>query len=671
MVMCFKDIYIRIGTFIIAWLLMFFSASAQSTSFVMVRNMGAVNGKISVDIKWFTKDIKPGSAVFIYRQENQTGKWIRINDMPILPKKALSEQAKAQDEELEFLEYITQQKQISELPGMILASIWLKAFQNQNFAEYLGIYYKDSTVIDGNIYQYKIIQMTGGKPLDIGVSKMVKAKKEETLEAKVVDIKTTSLKNAVGFVWKEELERFWAVNIYRKNNQTGSFDKVNIKPIVPNVSKDSSGKVLEREFYYIEDSLTESQVYEYRIAGIDFFGKETEMSNSFFVFLKDKNPPLPPKVKIDSVRLDHVYLSFRVPPVGDFNGYHIYRADEKETEYVSLQDKLISPRDTTYLDIVKDNKHYYYRVGALDTSGNESLSERIIVFVADEVAPATPTWDKIVADTGMIKLSWKSSPDKDVQGYYIYRGSYPGDVKKMVKLTNLPHRFTSFVDTINKVNSSRFYYRVAAVDSSLNISKWTDTLSAQMPDVIPPQSPKIKQVTQIGDNLNIKWLANVERDLKGYQCWIQKDTIWEKWNGLISKDSTNLLLPVVKTGKVAIALTAVDISGNISIKSQPYIFYTRLTSNMNSIEIKKKKNKEHQVSFVIDQLPKSGLGYIVMMKEGDANQEWKPVSRLLQDKTYSEKIKSDGIYKYKIIWYDQEGNLVNSNELSFTIKNKK
>lgn len=87
MVMCFKDIYIRIGTFFTAWLLIMTTSSAQSTSFVMARNMGEINGKISVDIKWFTKDIKPGSSVFIYRQENQTGKWIRINDLPILPKK--------------------------------------------------------------------------------------------------------------------------------------------------------------------------------------------------------------------------------------------------------------------------------------------------------------------------------------------------------------------------------------------------------------------------------------------------------------------------------------------------------------------------------------------------------------------------------------------------------
>ncbi|MFN8417596.1 MAG: hypothetical protein U0U66_14800 [Cytophagaceae bacterium] len=647
------------------------TSSAQSTSFVMARNMGEINGKISVDIKWFTKDIKPGSSVFIYRQENQTGKWIRINDLPILPKKALSEQAKAQDEELEFLEYITQQKQISELPGMILASVWLKAFQNQNFAEYLGIYYKDSTVIDGNTYQYKIIQMTGGKPLDIGVSKMVKAKKIETFEAKVVDIKTTSLKNAVGFVWKEELERFWAVNIYRKNNQTGSFEKVNIKPIVPNISKDSSGKVLEREFYYIEDSLTESQVYEYRIAGIDFFGKETEMSNSFFVFLKDKNPPLPPKVKVDSIRFDHVYLSFSVPPVGDFNGYHIYRADEKETEYIRIKEKLISPKDSTYLDVVMDNKHYYYRVGAVDTSGNESLSERIIVFVADEVAPTSPLWNTIKADTGMIKLTWKASPEKDVQGYYIYRGSYPGNLKTMVKLTNLPYSSTSYIDTINKVNSGRFYYRIAAVDSSLNVSKWSDTLSAQMPDIIPPEAPKLKQVVQVGNELKVVWFANVEKDLKGYQCWIRKDTIWEKINNIISKDSTEFWMPVIKTGKIAVALTALDKTGNISPMSQSYIFYTRLNIEVKLIEIKKKKNKEHQVNFVIDQLPKSGLGYIVMGKEGDENQEWKPVSGLLHDKTYSEKIKSDGLYLYKIVWYDAEGNMLNSNELSFNIKSKK
>ncbi|MEK7574905.1 MAG: MBG domain-containing protein [Patescibacteria group bacterium] len=62
--------------------------------------------------------------------------------------------------------------------------------------------------------------------------------------------------------------------------------------------------------------------------------------------------------------------------------------------------------------------------------------------------------------TGLLVLSWTASPDTDIVGYHVYRGS--GDVGQFVRLTTgNPITTTSFVDT--NAGSGRFRYMVKAV----------------------------------------------------------------------------------------------------------------------------------------------------------------------------------------------------------------
>ncbi|MCU0417993.1 MAG: hypothetical protein MUE33_12495 [Cytophagaceae bacterium] len=647
------------------------SAQTNTTTYVMGRSMGQRDAvPAAVELKWFTKDISVSGLVYIFRQDNQNGKWVRINDNPVVRQKSLSEQDKKQDEELEFLEYITQQKKTQELSGIILTAVWLKVFQNEAFARYMGVYYRDTTVQLGGTYQYKIVQMSGGIPKEIGISKIITVQQEAFVEAAPSGIQITSLKKSVGFKWEEEPTRFWATNVYRRQGSMG-WVKVNTKPIVPFVRKDSMGVDMPKEYQYIEDSLPESQMFEYQIRGIDFFGKETRASSSHFVFVRDQTPPDAPVLRLDSIHYDRVYLSMSTVEVGDLSGFRVFRADAKETIYEEVTTQVLTGSSAVWVDKVPTAKHYYYKVTLTDTSGNSSVSDRIIVFVADELAPEVPLGLTIKPDSGRFIVQWKEVKDPDLMGYYVYRGGYPGNKEKMVKCTPLPLTQSLFIDTINKVTTSRFYYRIAAVDTNLNVSAWSDTISAQLPDNIPPDAPHWKQIQQRESTIYFEWISNREKDISFYTIWRNVNGEWEKIQEVPGREVYQSTLSVDYTGKALYAISATDGSGNQGALSLPFGCYTRKTILQYSFVIQKKKTpkSDSTISVLwIKELPPVGMGYVVQQKNSTVLSEWETKSGLQKDKVIKNKILQSGEYVYRLVWYYDNGEQLLSNEVVIQVK---
>ena len=127
----------------------------------------------------------------------------------------------------------------------------------------MGIYYKDSTVVEGKSYRYKIVQLLNGVPKEIGITTAIKALSVEQFENTVQEIKITPGKKTITFLWKEEALRFWSVNVYRKIKGEATFVKVNENPIMINRSVDSMGTLIDLVRFYEDDSLQENTTYEY------------------------------------------------------------------------------------------------------------------------------------------------------------------------------------------------------------------------------------------------------------------------------------------------------------------------------------------------------------------------------------------------------------------------
>jgi hypothetical protein len=90
------------------------------------------------------------------------------------------------------------------------------------------------------------------------------------------------------------------------------------------------------------------------------------------------------------------------------------------------------------------------------------------------VAPNTPTSLVTTAQTASIKLSWTASSSSDVSGYSVFRattanGTYNTIARKVTAV--------SFVDN-TALAGTQYYYKIKAVDNSLNRSTYSNQVSA-------------------------------------------------------------------------------------------------------------------------------------------------------------------------------------------------
>lgn len=657
-----------VGILLLLQLVFWAQAQQPGKTYVFAHNKGAQNGRMNIEIKWFTEKIETPGGVYLYRQENNSDLWVLMNERVIKPMPVMDPAAKKRDEDLEFYEELLRSKKTSQLNGLMLLSVWVKSFESQDLARFLGIYYKDSTAVEGRTYRYKAVQLISGGPKEIGVSKPVVAHAQETLEAPVQGIQLKPAKKRTSFLWELENERFWAVNVYRRKVGEAHFVKVNKKPVMFSEAIDSSGNVMKTERMYEDDSLEESVTYDYRLCGVDFFGYETQPSAIYPAYIKDLTPPDQPHLKLDSVFLLKVYMSYTTVSDSDLKGYYIYRSTTSEGLYERLSAKPFNKSMHVWEDSVRNPSPYYYFISAVDTSGNESASERIIANVEDVFEPAKPVLLSVKGDTGRIQLTWKANTEQDLWGYYVYRGINGSKLTTVVLLNKDPYSGTSYTDTINKAALNRFFYFIRAVDSSYNRSVYSDTLSASMPDIIPPARPFIKEIKTTPAGMRIVWIANYEKDLQGYHVYIQPAGTAERRR--ISKELLPLapceyLFTPEQYGKMELMLTATDNAGNESALSTAFAYTYKPAQNSASAVLKlNAKKKEQQIQLSWKYEGKQPVKGYVLYRRKETENEFRPLGPMLKMTNFKDKPKEASIYTYEVRLYFDDGTFIRSNQES-------
>lgn len=114
------------------------------------------------------------------------------------------------------------------------------------------------------------------------------------------------------------------------------------------------------------------------------------------------------------------------------------------------------------------------------------FNRKIFLFVALFAAQSA------FAQTNMLQLEWDANPETDMYQYWVYKGTAP---HPETLINSVNHPGTSYDDRqIEK--GVQYYYRIRAVDFSLNISEYSDEISAAIPkisnfpgnDVLPPDT---------------------------------------------------------------------------------------------------------------------------------------------------------------------------------------
>jgi len=200
---------------------------------------------------------------------------------------------------------------------------------------------------------------------------------------------------------------------------------------------------------------------------------------------------------------------------------------------------------------------YAIDVDAIDVTGP----------VPDVDAPSVPTGvaarPEPVAAGGALRVSWNVVTAADLAGYNVYRApSADGPFTKVATLGKV----TSWVDT-GLQNGTRYYYKVAAFDTSGNTSDRSAVVSSA-PFTAPSGVVAANHPSDEGTGIDISWNANPESCVVGYKVFraTSADGYYVEIADVIGA-TTYSDQSVAKLGTEYYKVVAHDAAGNYSAQS--------------------------------------------------------------------------------------------------------
>ncbi|MCM1040905.1 MAG: fibronectin type III domain-containing protein [Bacteroides sp.] len=278
------------------------------------------------------------------------------------------------------------------------------------------------------------------------------------------------------------------------------------------------------------DSLPDAQNrYVYHVIGVDLFGQEFTVAQSRAV--QSAGMPLA-VAEIDSVTGDELgrcclYWSYPEENMASVKGFSVYVAslpDWNESESSLLAAQL--PPQTRRFTVSPgqmDVSSYFY-VKTLGDNGQSTLSRAFFYWKKDSLPPLPPTELAYTVDTaGIVRISWKPSPDADVAGYRVFR--QVEEKAEPVQVTAYTLADTSFIDTVSLNTLQSFYYSVRAVDVSGNISKPSALLAVRnlLPDK-PAPAVFSGRSHVAGDKVELVWYNSQTSNARGHALYYRCDS---------------------------------------------------------------------------------------------------------------------------------------------------
>ncbi|MCH8838967.1 MAG: fibronectin type III domain-containing protein [Candidatus Marinimicrobia bacterium] len=230
-------------------------------------------------------------------------------------------------------------------------------------------------------------------------------------------------------------------------------------------------------------------------------------------------PPIPVQnLVVTNTGDDFIDLAWDSSPMSDLAGYKVYY--DTDSTGIPYADTVDVGADTTYtLSGFPLGTIFYLAVTCYDTDGNESwYSSEVNTAPKDITAPAAPQNLTVMAANESVTLTWDQNTEVDFLRYRIYGGTSPNPTLQVDSSANI----ADTAKTIGGlVNDTTYYYRVSAVDDSLNESGYSNEVDA-IPFNTPPgafalllpmhDSTLAITNANLGDTLTFAWEAAVDVD---------------------------------------------------------------------------------------------------------------------------------------------------------------
>ncbi len=264
---------------------------------------------------------------------------------------------------------------------------------------------------------------------------------------------------------------------------------------------------------YSDYTVTNGDIYFYVVTAVDTSNNESANSNETSAIPRDTVPPQAPTNLIATSDEGSVILTWYENTEADLSCYNVYRSTNPGGPYNQIAGGLIP---NSYIDDgVINGTTYYYIVKAVDTSMNTSPpSNESSATPFDTIPPAAPTGLHAIGGDGMVLLDWFDNSEPDLIGYNVYRNtapSFPSTPGYRIATQITQSEYMD--DTV--INGQIYYYKVKALDTSLNRSAPSSEVSATPEG--PPEVPTNLTVSAVGSGrMDLQWTDQAD-DENGFK----------------------------------------------------------------------------------------------------------------------------------------------------------
>jgi hypothetical protein len=224
----------------------------------------------------------------------------------------------------------------------------------------------------------------------------------------------------------------------------------------------------------------------------------------------DIDPPSATENLIAEPHVGYINLRWDANKEPDIVGYFIFRSIRNDGSPFMLlnQEPVIVTSYTNQLPKSSKNT-YYYKVAAVDSSGNQGQRSEIAqTAMPDVIAPVAPTIIKINMDSIDATITWLPSIDDDLKGYTIYK-CINEDTLNWTAVNQIPlvENTRNYTDK-NLPPNTKVSYKLIAEDNTGNRSVFSNTYTSMTP-VVSSQNTTINKLKVNYDKrknqMVIKW----------------------------------------------------------------------------------------------------------------------------------------------------------------------
>ncbi len=212
-------------------------------------------------------------------------------------------------------------------------------------------------------------------------------------------------------------------------------------------------------------NLTPGITYYYlvRSSDIDDNGPVSSAIDSFMTATSpDLTPPVISSVAVSAVSDKTAAISFKTDELGDtFVNYGL------DTSYgnSAANSNDVTQHSITITNLIPDTL-YYYKVGSIDKSGNETEYSNGLSFrtdaSADNISPAKPQNLSGMQGSNQAVIWWDRNSEEDLGGYNLYRKISTGSYRMIASMVTDTFYFDRGLE-----NTVQYWYKITAVDRAI------------------------------------------------------------------------------------------------------------------------------------------------------------------------------------------------------------